>query len=125
LSVDKLPGALWMQALSARVFGVHTWSLILPQVVAGALTVLFLFRAVRRVAGAPAGLIAAVLLAVSPAFVALSRGNIPDSWMILLRRSSGAAVCSAGPVLRRRYAEAPDRRTGRGAHIQIRRWARR
>jgi 4-amino-4-deoxy-L-arabinose transferase-like glycosyltransferase len=93
LSVDKLPGALWMQALSARVFGVHTWSLILPQVVAGALTVLFLFRAVRRVAGAPAGLIAAVLLAVSPAFVALSRGNIPDSWMILLRRSSGAAVC--------------------------------
>jgi hypothetical protein len=29
----------------------------------------------------------------------------------------------AGPVLRRRYAEAPDRRTGRGAHIQIRRWA--
>ncbi|WP_297659071.1 hypothetical protein [Pseudonocardia sp.] len=37
-----------MQALSARVFGGHTWSLIFPQVVAGALTVLFLFRAGSR-----------------------------------------------------------------------------
>jgi hypothetical protein len=55
-----------MQALSARVFGVHTWSLVLPQIIAGASTVLFLFRAVRRVAGALAGLIAAVLLAVNP-----------------------------------------------------------
>ena len=31
VTVDKLPGALWLQALSLRVFGFHIWALILPQ----------------------------------------------------------------------------------------------
>src|SRR5271157_4243515 len=35
ISVDKLPGALWFQALSVRLFGVHTWAVALPQVVEG------------------------------------------------------------------------------------------
>ena len=59
VSVDKLPGALWFQALSLRIFGFHVWALVLPQVVEGMLTVLVLYRAVRRVAGAGAGLVAA------------------------------------------------------------------
>jgi 4-amino-4-deoxy-L-arabinose transferase-like glycosyltransferase len=84
VSLDKLPGAFWVQALSARLFGVHTWTLVLPQVVEGALTVLVLYRAVRRLAGPAAGLGAAAVLAASPAVVALNRGNISDSLMILL-----------------------------------------
>ena len=40
ISVDKLPGALWVQALSVRLFGAHTWVVALPQVIEGALTVL-------------------------------------------------------------------------------------
>ena len=84
VTVDKLPGALWVQALSVRVFGVHVWAVLLPQAVEGALTVLVLFRAVRRLAGPAAGLVAAVVLAASPATVTLDRGNIPDSLMILL-----------------------------------------
>ena len=51
VSVDKLPGAFWIQALSVRVFGFHTWAIVLPQVVEGVLTVLVLYRTVRRVAG--------------------------------------------------------------------------
>jgi 4-amino-4-deoxy-L-arabinose transferase and related glycosyltransferases of PMT family len=51
VTVDKLPGALWVQALSLRVFGFHIWALVLPQVVEGVLTVLVLYRAVRRLAG--------------------------------------------------------------------------
>ena len=35
ISVDKLPGALWIQALSVRLFGVHTWAIALPQVLEG------------------------------------------------------------------------------------------
>jgi hypothetical protein len=50
VTVDKLPGALWIQALSLRLFGFHLWAIVLPQVVEGALTVLVLYRAVRRVA---------------------------------------------------------------------------
>ncbi len=50
VSVDKLPGALWVQALSVRAFGAHAWAVDLPQVLEGALTVLVLYRAVRRLA---------------------------------------------------------------------------
>jgi 4-amino-4-deoxy-L-arabinose transferase-like glycosyltransferase len=84
ISVDKLPGALWVQAFSVRLFGFHEWAIMLPQAVEGALTVLVLFHAVRRLAGPAAALIAAFVLAVSPATVSLDRGNIPDSLMILL-----------------------------------------
>ena len=59
VTVDKLPGALWVQALSLRIFGFHIWALVLPQVVEGVLTILVLYRAVRRLAGPAAGLTAA------------------------------------------------------------------
>ena len=84
VSVDKLPGALWIQALSLRIFGFHVWALVLPQVVEGVLTVLVLYRAVRRVGGAGAGIVAALVLAVSPIVVLLDRGNISDTVLILL-----------------------------------------
>ena len=38
MTTDKLPGAFWLQAISAGVFGVHNWALVLPQVVEGTLT---------------------------------------------------------------------------------------
>ncbi len=84
ISVDKLPGAFWVQALSVRLFGFHEWAIMAPQAVEGALTVLVLFHAVRRLAGPAAALIAAFVLAASPATMTLDRGNIPDSLMILL-----------------------------------------
>ena len=84
VSLDKLPGAFWIQALSVRAFGFHTWAIILPQVAEGVLTVLVLYRAVSRLAGPAAGLLAALVVAASPATVALNRGNISDSLMILL-----------------------------------------
>jgi 4-amino-4-deoxy-L-arabinose transferase-like glycosyltransferase len=84
VTVDKLPGAFWLQALSVRLFGFHVWAFVLPQVVEGTLTVLVLYRAVRRVAGAGAGLVAAVALAVTPVTILLNRGNISDSLLILL-----------------------------------------
>jgi 4-amino-4-deoxy-L-arabinose transferase-like glycosyltransferase len=84
ITVDKLPGALWVQALSLRLFGFHIWALILPQVVEGILTVLVLYRAVGRLAGPVAGLTAAVVLAVTPVTVLLGRGNVSDSLLILL-----------------------------------------
>ena len=95
VTLDKLPGAFWLQALSVRAFGVSTWAIVLPQVVEGVLAVLVLYRIVRRLAGPAAGLIAAAVLAVSPAVVALDRGNISDSLMILLVLLAADAVCGA------------------------------
>jgi 4-amino-4-deoxy-L-arabinose transferase-like glycosyltransferase len=84
ITLDKLPGALWLQALSVAIFGLHTWAIVLPQVLEGALAVVALDRAVARLAGPAAGLISAAVLAISPAVVALDRGNIGDSLLILL-----------------------------------------
>jgi 4-amino-4-deoxy-L-arabinose transferase-like glycosyltransferase len=95
VSVDKLPGALWVQALSLRVFGFHFWSIVLPQVLEGVLTVLVLYRAVRRVAGPLAGLAAGLVLAVTPVTVLLNRGNISDSLLILLLVLAADATTNA------------------------------
>src|SRR6202050_3247329 len=51
ITLDKLPGAFWLQALSVRAFGLHVWAIVLPQVIEGILTVLVLYRAVRRGGG--------------------------------------------------------------------------
>ena len=95
VSLDKLPGALWVQTLSVRVFGVHTWAIVLPQVIEGVLSVLVLYRIVRRLSGPGAGLVAAVVLALSPATVALNRGNISDTLMVLLLLLAADATVAA------------------------------
>jgi 4-amino-4-deoxy-L-arabinose transferase-like glycosyltransferase len=95
VTVDKLPGALWLQALSLRIFGFHIWALVLPQVAEGVLTILVLFRAVRRLAGPAAGLIAAAVLAVTPITVLLGRGNVSDSLLILLLVLAADATSAA------------------------------
>jgi 4-amino-4-deoxy-L-arabinose transferase-like glycosyltransferase len=95
VTIDKLPGELWVQALSLRVFGFHIWALVLPQVVEGVLTVLVLYRAVRRLAAPAAGLTAAAVLAVTPITVLLSRGNVSDSLLILLLVLAADATSAA------------------------------
>src|SRR6202050_553435 len=44
ITLDKLPGAFWLQALSVRAFGLHPWAIFLPQAVAGGATVLGRYR---------------------------------------------------------------------------------
>jgi 4-amino-4-deoxy-L-arabinose transferase-like glycosyltransferase len=95
VTVDKLPGALWVQALSLRIFGFHIWALVLPQVVEGVVTVLVLYRAVRRLAGPVAGLTSAAVLAATPITVLLSRGNVSDSLLILLLVLAADATSAA------------------------------
>ena len=73
-----------MQALSVRLFGVHAWAVVAPQVLEGMASVLVLYRVVRRLAGPRAAILAAGVFVLSPATVALNRGNIPDTLMILL-----------------------------------------
>jgi 4-amino-4-deoxy-L-arabinose transferase-like glycosyltransferase len=66
VSLDKLPGAFWVQALSARLFGFSAGAIVAPQVAEGVITVLVLFRAVRRLAGPLAAVTAAAVLALAP-----------------------------------------------------------
>jgi 4-amino-4-deoxy-L-arabinose transferase-like glycosyltransferase len=95
LTTDKLPGALWLQAMSVAVFGPHNWALVLPQVIEGVATVLVLYRVIRHLTGPAGGLLAAAILAISPATIALNRGNISDTLMILLAVLAADSIVSA------------------------------
>ncbi|HET7035134.1 MAG TPA: glycosyltransferase family 39 protein [Thermomicrobiaceae bacterium] len=94
VTIDKPPLGFWLQAASAALFGFHGWSLILPQVLAGVLSVALLYTLVRRAFGAAAGLAAALVLALTPVAVATNRSNIVDSLLVL------AVLLGAWAVLR-------------------------
>ena len=102
VTVDKLPGGFWIQALAVRLFGYSIYALVVPQVVAGLATVVVTFRMTQRYAGDAAGLIAAGVVVATPVSTALSRGNIPDAWSTLLLVVAADAVLRAITVGRRR-----------------------
>ncbi|HEX2186415.1 MAG TPA: glycosyltransferase family 39 protein, partial [Chloroflexota bacterium] len=83
VSVDKPPLGLWVQAASAKLFGFSGLSLLLPQAIAGVLSVALLYHLVRRSFGPVAGLLAALALAVTPISVAVQRNNNVDALLIL------------------------------------------
>lgn len=83
VSVDKPPLGLWIEALSALVFGFSGFSLLLPQALAGLAGVLLIYHLVRRRFGPTAGLIAALILALTPISVVMSRDNNQDMMMVL------------------------------------------
>ena len=84
ISLDKPPLAVWVMAISAKIFGFTPMSLLLPEAIAGVLCVWVLYMAMARPFGRLAALIAALCLAVFPAFVAVNRDNNPDALLILL-----------------------------------------
>ncbi|MFB7630290.1 ArnT family glycosyltransferase [Streptomyces sp. NPDC056149] len=78
ITLDKLPGFLWPQAISARIFGFHPWAVTLPQVLEGVASLLVLYRVVRRWAGEKAALLAAVAFLLTPVAVGLFRTSVED-----------------------------------------------
>jgi 4-amino-4-deoxy-L-arabinose transferase-like glycosyltransferase len=83
MTVDKPPLALWVQALSARVFGFHSWSILVPQALMGVATVALVYDLTRRLWGRTAGFVAGLVLALTPITVAISRHNNPDALLAL------------------------------------------
>ncbi len=83
VSVDKPPLGLWIQAASAYVFGFNGLSLLLPQAIAGVLCVALIYHLVRRTFGPVAGLLAALVLALTPIVVVTSRNNTHDMLLVL------------------------------------------
>lgn len=83
ITMDKLPLAFQVQALSARVFGFSEWSVLMPQVLAAVATIGMLFATVRRWAGWAAGLLAATAYAAMPIVAALSHTQIVDTLLTL------------------------------------------
>lgn len=83
VTIDKPPLGFWFQALSARIFGFSGWSILLPEALAGVLSVIVIYKIVKRSFGPIAGLISSLVLAVTPVFVADCRNNTCDNILVL------------------------------------------
>ncbi|MFJ4171097.1 ArnT family glycosyltransferase [Paenarthrobacter sp. NPDC089714] len=101
ITVDKPPAALWITGLSVRLFGLSSWSILVPQALMGVATAWILYLAVRR-AALPAtgklreahysGLLAAAVMALTPVATLMFRFNNPDALLVLLMTAGGYAV---------------------------------
>lgn len=101
ITVDKPPASLWIMGLSVRIFGLNSWSILVPEALMGVATAWLLYLAVRRTAapatGDPglahrAGLLAAVVMAITPVATLMFRFNNPDALLVLLMTAAGYAT---------------------------------
>jgi 4-amino-4-deoxy-L-arabinose transferase-like glycosyltransferase len=92
MTVDKPPLSLWIQSLSAKLFGFGSWSLLVPQALMGVGTVWLTYDLVGRRFGRAAAFASGLVLALTPIMVAISRHNNPDALLVLC---CTAAVWSA------------------------------
>lgn len=97
ITVDKPPAALWIMGLSVRIFGLSSWSILVPEALMGVATVGVVYATVRRALagglggrvqsprfGHWAGLAAALITALTPVATLMFRFNNPDALLVLL-----------------------------------------
>ncbi|MBY4127714.1 glycosyltransferase family 39 protein [Rhodococcus fascians] len=84
ITVDKPPMSLWLMSLSVRIFGLNSWAMLVPQALLGVASVALLWATVRRRFGTAAGLLAGLVLAVTPVAALMFRFNNPDALLVLL-----------------------------------------
>jgi 4-amino-4-deoxy-L-arabinose transferase-like glycosyltransferase len=95
ITVDKTPASLWPMELSARLFGLNSWSMLVPQALEGVASVGLLYAAVRRWHGPWAALLAGLTLAVTPVAALMFRFNNPDAMLVLLMTAAAYATVRA------------------------------
>ncbi|MGV8979169.1 MAG: ArnT family glycosyltransferase [Cellulomonas sp.] len=103
ITVDKPPAALWVMALSVRLFGLSSWAILVPQALMGVAGVSVLYASVRRQLSAGAALLAGAVLALTPVAALMFRFNNPDALLVLLLvLATAATVRAVEPQTRRR-----------------------
>src|SRR6478735_4331605 len=95
ITVDKSALFLWPMVISARILGVNSWSILVPQALMGVGSVGVLYLTVRRWFGAPAGLLAGAVLALTPVAALMFRFNNPDAMLVLLMTLGAYATVRA------------------------------
>ncbi|HEX9039040.1 MAG TPA: glycosyltransferase family 39 protein [Ktedonobacterales bacterium] len=95
VTVDKPPLGFWIQAISAKIFGFSGFSLLLPEALAGVLSVGLLYIIVRRFFGSLPALLAALALAITPISVVTNRNNTIDSLLVLCSLAAAWATLRA------------------------------
>jgi 4-amino-4-deoxy-L-arabinose transferase-like glycosyltransferase len=95
ITVDKSPGALWVMELSARLFGVNSWSILVPNALEGVATVGVVYATVRRWFSPGAALLAGATVALTPVAALMFRFNNPDAFLVLLLTLAAYATVRA------------------------------
>ena len=84
ITVDKPPAFLWPMEISARIFGLNSWSMLVPQALEGVATVGLVYLSVRRWFSAQAALLGGAVVALTPVAAMMFRYNNPDALLALL-----------------------------------------
>ena len=95
ITVDKPPAALWVMAMSVRLFGLSSFAILFPQVLMGVGTVAVVHATVRRWFGHGAALLAGLVMALTPVAVLMFRFNNPDALLTLLMALAAWATLRA------------------------------
>ncbi|WP_156024465.1 ArnT family glycosyltransferase [Smaragdicoccus niigatensis] len=95
ITVDKPPAALWVMALSGRLFGFSSFSMLLPQALMGVGSVALVAATVRRWSGPAAGLLAGAALALTPVAALMFKFNNPDALLVFLMTLAAYCVVRA------------------------------
>ena len=95
ITVDKPPAFLWVMELSARIFGLNYWSLLVPQALEGMAAVAVLYTTVRRWFGPGAAIMAGTVLAISPVATLIFRFDDPDALLTLMMTVAAYAATRA------------------------------
>ncbi len=103
VTVDKPPLGLWVEVPFALLFGVHGWSVSLPNMLAGIASVPLLYALVKQHLGELAGLVAALVLTVTPVFLATNRNNTMDGFLVFLLLLAAWAFLEAAATNRLRW----------------------
>jgi 4-amino-4-deoxy-L-arabinose transferase-like glycosyltransferase len=88
ITVDKPPASLWVMELSTRIFGLNSWSMLVPEALEGVATVWILYITIRRWFSARAAILAGAVLAMTPVAALMFRFNNPDALLVLLLTAS-------------------------------------
>jgi 4-amino-4-deoxy-L-arabinose transferase-like glycosyltransferase len=119
ITLDKPPLGFWFEVLSARILGYSGVSLLLPGAVAAIASVWLIARLVGRHFGRLAGLVAALVLAVTPISVATARNNTVDSLLVLFVLLAVWAVLRWGDTGRLRWLVAAGVLVGLGFNVKM------
>ncbi len=101
-STSRRP-SLWVMEISARIFGVNSWSILVPQALEGVAAVGVLYATVRRWFRPGAGLLAGPVLALTPVAALMFRFNNPDALLVLLLTVAAYATVRALEAGRTRW----------------------
>ena len=95
ITLDKTPSFLWPMEISARIFGLNSWTVLAPQALEGVATVGLVYLSVRRWFSAQAALLGGAVVALTPVAAMMFRFNGPDALLALLLTAASYAITRA------------------------------